>query len=177
MVRCSHHSLFLHQTLSKSRIIKTFEMDRRKLQRRLRNLILLQQMRMIKRPNQKKKKRCWVRDIFENRERQGVFKTLFHEMRNDRELFFRYFRMSPERFDHLITLVKDQIGKRDTAFTKAFSATGWLATTLRYLVSGETKQSLSYSYCTGRSTVSIVIAETCKTICTAIKDRYLKSQI
>ena len=48
MVRFSHHSLFLYKSLSKSRIIKTFEMDRRKLQRRLRILILLQQMRRIK---------------------------------------------------------------------------------------------------------------------------------
>ena len=104
MVRYSRHSLFLHKTLSKSRITKTFEMDRRKLQRRLRILILLQQMRRIKRPYQKKKKRCCVRDMFKNRERQGAFETLFHEMRNDRELLFRYFRMSPERFDHLLTL-------------------------------------------------------------------------
>ena len=66
---CSHHSLFLYKTLSKSRIIKTFEIDRRKLQRRLRNLIFLQQILRIKQPNQKKKKRCWVRDIFKNRER------------------------------------------------------------------------------------------------------------
>ena len=55
MVRCSHHSLFLYKTLSKSTIIKTFEMDRRKLQRRLRILILLQQMRRIKQPNHKKR--------------------------------------------------------------------------------------------------------------------------
>ena len=87
-------------------------MNRRKLQRRLRILILLQQMRRTKPPNQKKKKRCWVRDIFKNRERQVAFKTLFHEMRNDRELFFRYFHMSPERFDYLLTLVKDQIEKK-----------------------------------------------------------------
>ena len=88
MVSCSHHSLFLYKTLSKSRIIKTFEMDRRKLQRRLRILFLLQQIHRIKRLNLKKKKYCWVRDIFKNRERQGAFETLLHEMRNDRELFF-----------------------------------------------------------------------------------------
>ena len=60
MVRCSQHNLFLYKALSKSRIIKTFEIDRRKLQRRLRILILLQQMGRIKRPNQKKKK-LWDR--------------------------------------------------------------------------------------------------------------------
>ena len=59
-------------------------MDRRKLQRRLRILILLQQIRRIKRLNQRKKKRCWVKDIFKNRERQGAFETLFHEISNDR---------------------------------------------------------------------------------------------
>ena len=48
MIKCSQHSLFLYKTISKSRIIKTFEMDRRKLQRTLRILILLQQMRRIK---------------------------------------------------------------------------------------------------------------------------------
>ena len=75
MVTCSHHSLFLYKTLSKSRIIKLFEIDRRKLQRRLRILILLQQMRRIKRPNEK---RCWFRDVFKNGERQGALETLFH---------------------------------------------------------------------------------------------------
>ena len=73
-------------------------------------------MRRIKRYNQKKKKNCWVKDIFKNRERQGAFETLFNEMRNDRELFYRYFRMSPERFDHLLTLVRDQREAKDTAF-------------------------------------------------------------
>ena len=142
----------MYKTLSKSRIIKTLKMDRRKLQRRLRILILLQQMRKIKQPNWKKKKRCWVRDILKNRERQGAFKTLFHEMRNDRELFFRYFRMSPERFDYLLTLVREQIEKKDTAFRKSFPGAGRLAITLRYLASGEMQQSLSCSYCIGRST-------------------------
>ena len=102
-------------------------MDRRKLQRRLRILILLQQMRRIKRPNQKKKKHCWVREIFQNRECQGAFKTLFHEMRNARELFFRYFHMSPERFDHLLTLVRDEIEIKGTAFRKSSPAAGRLA--------------------------------------------------
>ena len=60
-------------------------------------------------------------------------------MRNNRELFFRCFRMSPERFDHLLTLVREQIEKKDTAFGKSFPAAGHLAITLRYLASGETQ--------------------------------------
>ena len=132
-------------------------------------------MGRIKQTHQKKKKRCWARDIFKNRKRQGAFETLFHEMRNNGELIFRYFRMSPERFDHLITLVSKQIEEKDTAFRKPFPAACGLAITLRYLASGEMQQSLSYSYSIGRSTVSTVIMKTCKAIYTAFKYRYLKS--
>ena len=132
-------------------------------------------MRRIKRYNQKKKKNCWVKDIFKNRERQGALETLFNEMRNDRELFYRYFRMSPERFDHLLTLVRDQREAKDTAFKKYFLAAGRLAITLRYLASGETQQSLSYRCRIGKSTAWTVIVETCKATYNALKDRYLKS--
>ena len=138
MVRCSNHNLFLCKALSKSRTIKTFEIDTRKLQRRLRILILLQQMGRIKRPNQKKKKRCWDRSIFKNRERQDAFET-FRDIRNDRELFFRYFRMSPQRFDQLLTLVREQKEKKDTAFRKSFPAEKRLAITLLHLASGKTQ--------------------------------------
>ena len=78
--------------------------------------------------------------------------------------------MSPGRFDHLLTLVREQIEKKDIAFRKSFPAAGWLDMTVCYLASGETQPSLSYSYRIGRSTVSTVIAETCKAIYTALKD-------
>ena len=84
-------------------------------------------------------------------------------MRNDRESFFRYFRMSPKRLDHLLTLEREQREK-----------TGQLAITLCYLASGKTQQSFLYSYRIGRSTISAVITETCKAIYTGLKDRYLK---
>lgn len=95
-------------------------------------------------------------------------------MRNDRESFFRYFRMSPKRLDHLLTLEREQREKKDTAFRKSFPATGQLAITLCYLASGKTQQSFLYSYRIGRSTISAVITETCKAIYTGLKDRYLK---
>ena len=99
---------------------------------------MLQQIRRTTRPNQKNKKRCWVRDIFKNRERLTCFRNIFHEMRSDRELFFRYFRMSPERFDHLLALVREQIEKEYIALRKSSPAAGRLVITLHYLASGET---------------------------------------
>ena len=59
-------------------------------------------------------------------------------MRSDRELFFRYFRMSPERFDHLLALVREQIEKEYIALRKSSPAAGRLVITLHYLASGET---------------------------------------
>ena len=82
--------------------------------------------------------------------------------------------MIPERLDHLLTLEREQIEKKDTAFRKSFLGTGRVAISLSYLTSGETQQSLSCNYLAGRSTVSTLIKETCKAINTALKDRYLK---
>ena len=111
MPRCPYHSLFLYKTLSKSRIIKTFKMDRRKLQQRLRILILLQQMRRI--ATWSGKEETLGQRYFPKKRTSRYSQNIMH---NDRELFFRYFRVSPKRFDHLLTLVREQIEKKNTAF-------------------------------------------------------------
>ena len=145
-------------------------MERAKLRRRLQFLIQLQQLRRLRRAKVKKR-RCWVREIFQSRAGYGAFETLFNALRNDRELFFRYIRMTPERFDHLLSLVKEQIEKKDTCFRKSIPAAARLVITLRYLASGET-QSLSYSYRVGRSTISNIVSETCIAIYEYLKDPY-----
>ena len=149
-------------------------MERAKLQRRLQFLIQLQQLHRLRRAKVKKR-RCWVREIFQSCAGYGAFETLFNALRNNRELFFRYICMTPERFDHRLSLVKEQIEKKDTRFCKSIPATARLAITLRYLAPGETQQSLSYSYCVGRSTVSNIVSETCIAIYKSLKDSYLKS--
>ena len=82
--------------------------------------------------------------------------------------------MSPERFDHLLGLVRPQIDKRDTRLRKSIPADVRLAITLRYLASGEVQQSLSYSYRVGRSTVCKIVSETGTAIYESLKDPYLK---
>ena len=88
-----------------------------------------------RRLKQKKRqhKRYWVRQIFRYRDQLGAFNTLFNELKDDREYFFRYLRMSPDRFGHLLSLVRDNIQRRDTVFRKAIPAEARLAITLRYL--------------------------------------------
>ncbi|PFX24144.1 hypothetical protein AWC38_SpisGene11300 [Stylophora pistillata] len=54
----------------------------------------------------KKKFRFWVRQVLRERETYGAFHTLFNELRLfDREYFFRLIWMTPERFEHLLSIV------------------------------------------------------------------------
>ena len=78
--------------------------------------------------------------------------------------------MTPERFDHLLIFVKEQIEKKDTHFRKSIPAAARLAITLTCLASGETQQSLSYGYRVRRSTVSKIVSKTCIAIYESLKD-------
>ena len=84
---------------------------------------------------------------------------LFNVLRNDRELFFRYIRQTPERLDYLLSLEKEQIEKKYSRFRKSIPAAACLAITLAYLTSAEKRQALSYSYRVGRGSVSYIVSE------------------
>ena len=81
--------------------------------------------------------------------------------------------MSPDRFDHLLSLVKPLIEKKDTNFRKAISAQERLAITLRFLATGDSQQSLSFSFRVGKATVSKIVSETSKTIYSVLKGPYM----
>ena len=64
-------------------------------------------------PTKRRTKRFWIRIYLKEKEKYGQFHTLFSELRlSDREYFFRYIRMSPKRFKHLLTLVAPNIQKK-----------------------------------------------------------------
>ena len=83
--------------------------------------------------------------------------------------------MSPRRFQHLLSLVAEDIIKDTTNCRVPVSPEERLALTLRILASGESQQSLCYSFRLGKSTVSKIVAETCSAIYSCLKDTYLKS--
>ena len=85
---------------------------------------------------------------------------------------FRFFRMSPQRFNHLLTLVGPRIRKKDTSFRKAIPPAERRAT-LRFLGSGESQQSLAFLFRVGRSTITRIIRETCDAIYASLCDSYL----
>ena len=78
-----------------------------------------------KRQKEKVKKRkhdFWIRSIYKQRSQFGVFTTWYQELKLDREYYYRFLRMSPERFDHLLSLVGERIAKKDTRFRKSISS-------------------------------------------------------
>ena len=83
--------------------------------------------------------------------------------------------MSPESFDVLLRHVEPHISKENTRFRESVPATTRLAVTLRYLASGESQQSLSWSFRLGRTTVSKIVRVTCEEIWKVLSSIYLRS--
>ena len=86
---------------------------------------------------------------------------------------FSFLRMSPERFEHLLSLVGPLIMKEDTNFRKAIPASERLMLTLRFLVSGDSQRSMSYMFLMGKKTVSRIISETTEAISTILQSTYM----
>ena len=72
----------------------------------------------------KRKRRFWVRKIFsEERKKRGEWENLFRELgEDDTEYYFKYIRMSPERFEHLFSFVAPFITKHDTNYRHCIPA-------------------------------------------------------
>ena len=82
--------------------------------------------------------------------------------------------MTPNRLEHLVTLVAPLIEKRTTTYREPISASQRLALTLRFLAAGESQQSRSFSYRVGKATVCKIVSETSLAIYNALKQLYLK---
>ena len=135
---------------------------------------------MLRRKKQhvKKKqiKRFWRRGIFRDRKLHSEYYHLYQTLRDtDREFHYRYLRMSKERFDHLLSLVREKITKKNTIMREAISAEERLVITIRYLSSGMSQQDLCYSFRVGRTTVSNIIKETCVAIYDVLSQIYMRA--
>ena len=138
-------------------------------------LLLLESRRLLQRENRGNQRRFWVRPIFTARKTYGCYHTLVQELRlGDREWYFKFIRMSPERFEHLLSLVAPRISKQKTKLREPIGPAERLCITLRYLASGDSQQTQSFHFRVGKATVSKIIAETCNAIWLCLKEDYLK---
>ena len=74
-------------------------------------LLLYFLLRKRVRRRRRRRHRFWIRDIFQKRAELGEM-NLFEEMFSiDHESFFMCFRMTPDQFDRLLSMVQDSISK------------------------------------------------------------------
>ncbi|KMQ86318.1 nuclease harbi1-like protein [Lasius niger] len=109
---------------------------------------------------------------------QGASDNLVVEMQiTDREKFFNYFRMTPEIFEELLTLVGPRIQKKDVCRIP-ISPRIRLQLTLRWLASGDSLASHSYAFRIASNTASKIVRETCTALWEVLKDKvFLQSTV
>ena len=122
----------------------------------------------------KYRKRFWVRPINQKRKQQGEYANLIREMQlGDHESFFKYFHMSLTLFEELLHLVAPLIVKSDQK-RESITPAERLSVTLRYLATGDSHQTIAFSYRLGHSTVNKIVPETCLAIWSALSPIYVQ---
>ena len=98
-----------------------------------RNLYLLLLQHLNEKNSNKYKKRFWMRQIFLEREKKGAFNLLIKDMALfDHEYFFKFFRMTPTKYEELLKLVAPQL-TRSSLRRKAIGPSERLTVTLKYI--------------------------------------------
>ena len=83
--------------------------------------------------------------------------------------------MSPERMENLLTMLGPFLVKKNCRSREPTSPAQRLVITLRYLATGYSRQSQSYNFRVGKSTVCNIIRDTCKGLLLALNERYLSA--
>ena len=120
-----------------------------------------------------RKHRMWVRDLLKARSDDSNYNLVKEMAIGDKEMYFRYMRMTPGRMEHLFNLVAPRITKLSTNLRQPISPQQRLSLSLRHFATGESHISLSVQYRIGRQTVSKIIPETYKAIYDVLNPTYV----
>ncbi|KAF9417377.1 hypothetical protein HW555_005474 [Spodoptera exigua] len=113
-------------------------------------------------------RRHWVHPILTSRNKNGQHKLLFEELKCYPDKFFKYFRMSVNSFNELLSVLHDDLKHQDTRMRKSISPTERLAITLRYLATGCSFGDFELVYRCGASTARLIESDPW-TSCTCIQ--------
>jgi hypothetical protein len=113
--------------------------------------------------------------MLKQRKQHSQYHILVEELRlYDREYFFKYLRMSPERLQRLVELVAPFIAKKKCRSRETLSPAERLVVTIRYLATGDSQQSQTFNFRLGNSTVCNIVRQTCQGIWDALNESFLK---
>ena len=83
-------------------------------------------------------------------------------------------RMSPDRYEYLLSIVGPKLQRQKTHLREPISPSERLTLSLQYLASGESQQSLSFSFRISRTAISNILADTCEKISDSLCDIYVQ---
>lgn len=67
----------------------------------------------------KSQRKFWVHNIFRSRLKEGEFHTLFRRLQEDEAKFYKYYRMTPIKFNQLIEILEMPLTKQNTKFRQS----------------------------------------------------------
>ncbi len=115
----------------------------------------------------RRRRTCWTVTwlTFEQRITYGMYHQLMHELeRNHVPGFVRLMRMEPAMFREMERRLYDALVRDDTIMRNSISPGERLAVTIRYLATGETFRSLSFSFRIAHNTISGIIPQVCEAL-------------
>lgn len=84
--------------------------------------------------------------------------------------FKNFFRMSTSDFENLLNKIGSKIHKEDTQLRKGIHASDRLAITLRFLATGDSYQSLSYTFKISKTVISKSVPNVCNALIDALQE-------
>ncbi|KAK0146186.1 Protein ANTAGONIST OF LIKE HETEROCHROMATIN PROTEIN 1 [Merluccius polli] len=95
------------------------------------------------------------------------------ELRLDFIQFQRYFRMDTSQFDELLVRVGPRIARQDTSFRKAIEMLIIILIFYSYLATGDSLQTISFSYRVGTATVGRIVPEVAEAIFECLVEEFM----
>ncbi|KAJ8937945.1 hypothetical protein NQ318_013201, partial [Aromia moschata] len=118
-----------------------------------------------KREDVNRKRRIWVKNSLQLRPVVGIEEKLLTQLLTEHgDGFKNFLRMDHSRFLMLHNMIEHYIKKQDTQMRGCINSRLQLATTLRFLATGDSYKSLKYLTRISASTISIFVPKVCKAL-------------
>ncbi|XP_065280296.1 uncharacterized protein [Dermacentor albipictus] len=144
----------------------------------VRLLLLLKMLLLVlllkRRRERRQRRRLWMRTVSAAR-RHGFYRTaMLRKRQGDHGFFYKYFRMTPQLFDKLLSFVAADLTRLQLN-SEPLEPGERLAITLSYLATGHDICHIARAYRVGLETARQCIHVTCQAIWARLKDRFMRT--
>jgi hypothetical protein len=78
-------------------------------------------LHLLSEEEKREKRKYWVNNVFRARGEEGEFQTLFGRLKDDRQKFFKHFRLGISKFENLKHLLQTDIEKKNTRWRRSIT--------------------------------------------------------